>query len=112
MITIILAGYVLLCEENAWLRKAAVKSVPLLMCFSLLASVIYLIPNAIGLIDSVLNIFGGAFYIALISNIIDVIDNVLGLAEKLLFIILGIKALKQGTLSVPIIDKLINKYMD
>ena len=112
MITIILAGYVLLCEENAWLKKAAVKTVAIMMGFSLLGSLIYLIPNAIGLIDSVLNVFGGNFYLTFVSNIIDVVDNVLALAEKLLFIILGLKAFNQGNISVPVIDKLINKYMD
>ena len=112
MITIILAGYVLLCEENAWLKKAAVKTVAIMMGFSLLGSLIYLIPNAIGLIDSVLNVFGGNFYLTFVSNIIDIVDNVLALAEKLLFIILGLKAFNQGNISVPVIDKLINKYMD
>lgn len=112
MITIILAGYVLLCEENAWLKKAAVKTVAIMMGFSLLGSLIYLIPNAIGVIDSVLNVFGGNFYLAFVSNIIDVLDKVLVLAEKLLFIILGLKAFNQGNISVPVIDKLINKYMD
>lgn len=112
MITIILAGYVLLCEENAWLKKAAVKAVAIMMGFSLLGSLIYLIPNAIGVIDSVLNVFGGNFYLAFVSNIIDVLDKVLVLAEKLLFIILGLKAFNQGNVSVPVIDKLINKYMD
>ncbi len=112
MITIILAGYVLLCEENAWLKKAAVKTVAIMMGFSLLGSLIYLIPNAIGVIDSVLNVFGGNFYLAFVSNIIDVLDKVLVFAEKLLFIILGLKAFNQGNISVPVIDKLINKYMD
>jgi len=73
---------------------------------------IYLIPNAIGVIDSVLNVFGGNLYLAFVSNIIDVLDKVLVLAEKLLFIILGLKAFNQGNISVPVIDKLINKYMD
>jgi len=112
VITIILAGYVLLCEENAWLKKAAVKTVAIMMGFSLLGSLIYLIPNAIGVIDSVLNVFGGNLYLAFVSNIIDVLDKVLVLAEKLLFIILGLKAFNQGNISVPVIDKLINKYMD
>lgn len=112
VITIILAGYVLLCEENAWLKKAAVKTVAIMMGFSLLGSLIYLIPNAIGVIDSILNVFGGNFYLTFVSNIIDVLDKVLGLAEKLLLIILGLKAFNQGNISVPVIDKLINKYMD
>ncbi len=112
VITIILAGYVLLCEENAWLKKAAVKTVAIMMGFSLLGSLIYLIPNAIGVIDSVLNVFGGNLYLAFVSNIIDVLDKVLVLAEKLLFIILGLKAFNQGNISVPVVDKLINKYMD
>ncbi len=111
-VTILLAGYVLLFEENAWLKKAAVKSVAILMAFSLLGSLIYLIPNAIGLIDNILGIFGGSFYITFVSNLIEAIDSVLTVAQKIILIILGIKALNQGTLNVPVIDRLISKYMD
>lgn len=111
-IAIILAGYILLFEENAWLKKATVKGIALMFGFAFISSVIYLIPNAITFIDSICNVFGGDFYISFVSNIIDVIDNALGIAEKLLFIVLAIKAFNQGTVKIPVIDSLVNKYMD
>ena len=111
-VTIILAGYILLFEENAWLKKATVKCVALLFAFSILSSVISLIPNAIDFIDSIFSVFGGNFYISFIDNIIDVIDVALSIIKKLLFIVLGLKAFNQGTVKIPVIDSLVNKYMD
>lgn len=109
---IILAGYILLFEENAWLKRSAVKGVALMFGFAVLSAVIYLIPNAISFIDSICNVFGGDFYVTFISNIISVVDNALGIIEKLLFIVLGLKAFNQGTVRIPVIDSLVNKYMD
>ena len=50
---IILAGYILLCEENEWLRRSAVKAVALLMVFSFFTTAANLVPNVIGFIDKV-----------------------------------------------------------
>lgn len=111
-VAVILAGYILLFEENAWLKRSTVKGVALMFGFAVLSAVIYLIPNAITLIDSIFNVFGGNFYITFVSNIIDVVNNALGIIEKLLFIILGIKAFNQGTIIIPVIDSLVNKYTD
>ena len=47
-----------------------------------------------------------------ISGIINVINTVISIIEKLLFIVLGLKALNQGTVKVPVIDSLLDKYMD
>lgn len=57
---IILAGYVLLMEENVWLKKTAVKSVALLMLFSLILSVLGLIPSLVNFIDDTVNILAEA----------------------------------------------------
>lgn len=108
---VILAGYILLFEENAWLKRSAVKGVALMFGFAVLSALIYLIPNTIGFIDSICNLFDEEFYVEFISNIIDVVDNVLIIIEKLLFIVLGLKALNQGTVKIPVIDSLVNKYM-
>ena len=111
MVAVILAGYILLFEENAWLKKSAVKGVALLFGFALLSAVVHLIPDAIGLIDSIARVFDGYVHVEFISDIIRVIDNVLNIAEKILFIVLGFKALNQGTIKIPVIDSLVNKYM-
>lgn len=108
---VVLAGYVLLCEDNEWLKKAAVKAVSVMVLFSFVDAVINLIPNAMSVIDYIFSMFGGNFYIPFISNLVNAVEAVLNIIEKLLFLGLGLKALNQGTIAVPVVDGLINKYM-
>ena len=111
LVTALLTAYVLLFEENEWLKKSAVKAVALMVVFSILSVLIYLIPNVINFIDSVVGIFGGSFYINLVSSLANAAASALDIIEKVLFIGLGIKALNQGNIAVPVVDKLIDKYM-
>lgn len=112
MVTVLLAGYVLLCEDNAWLRRTAVKAVSVMVLFSLASAVVNLIPNVMGLMDSFVSIFGGHFYISFISNLVSTVVTALNLIQKLLMLVLGLAALSQGTIAVPVVDKLLDKYMD
>lgn len=107
----ILAGYVLLVEDNEWLRRTSVKAVVLFIIFSLLTAIIGLIPDAIGLISSLLGIFGGSFSIPFISSIVDFISRGIDFVKIVLFIILGLKSLNQGTIVIPVVDNFIKKYM-
>lgn len=111
LVTALLTAYVLLFEENEWLKKSAVKAVALMVVFSILSVLIYLIPNVINFIDNVVGIFGGSFYINLVSSVANAAASALDIIEKVLFIGLGIKALNQGNIAVPVVDKLIDKYM-
>lgn len=111
LVTILLAGYVLLCEENEWLRKSAVKAVFVSVFFSVLSAVVTLLPDAVGVIDSLVSIFGGSVYIAFVSNLVSAVLSVLNIVEKVLLLGLGLKALNQGTIAVPVVDKLIDQYM-
>ena len=108
---VLLIGYVLLFEENEWLRKSAVKAVALMVVFSLAAAVMNLIPNVIGVLDNLASIFGGSFHIAFLSSLVYAVTEALDILEKLLFMGLGVRALTQGTIAVPAVDGLINKYM-
>lgn len=111
LVAVLLAGYVLLFEGNEWLRRSAVKAVALMVCFSIAATLIYLIPNAINVLDGFVGIFGGSVYINAISSLASAVGSALDIVEKVLFIGLGLKALTQGNIAVPVVDKLINTYM-
>ena len=63
-----LAAYVFLKEDNAWLKKIAVKAFTLSICLSLLAEAVGLIPDAISLVDRLFSIFKGSFSIPFISR--------------------------------------------
>ena len=51
LLAVILIGYVLLVEENLWLRRCAVKAGALLFIFSMCILAIGLIPDAINCIE-------------------------------------------------------------
>lgn len=111
LVPVILTGYVLLFEENEWLKRSAVKAVSLMLLFSFITVLINLIPDALGCISYVVSMFGGNFYIGFISNLVSAVTSAIDIIEKILFIGLGVKALNQSTIAVPVVDKLINKYM-
>ncbi len=109
LLVFLLTAYILLMEENVWLKKTAVKTVAVLMVFSLLSAVLGLIPDLISVISSIFNIFNGSFSIRILSSIISAARSVLGFLETLLLLGLGFKALNQGTIKIPMIDKLVDK---
>ncbi|MDO5808035.1 MAG: hypothetical protein Q4P26_06510 [Lachnospiraceae bacterium] len=111
LLVALLAVYVLLYEENGWLKQAAVRAVAILVAFSFCITVVKLVPDVMDFIDDIAALFGGNFRIVILSNIVSAITSALNLIEKLLLLVLGIKALKQESISVPIIDNLLNKYM-
>lgn len=110
--TILLAGYTLLFEDNAWLKKAVVKAVAVMISFSVLGFVVGLIPDLIGLINSIFNIFGGHFTLTFVDRLFSSIAGALSLIKDIVFVLLGVKALSQGSIALPVIDKIIGKYMD
>ena len=108
---LLVAGYVLLMEEDAWLKKCAVKAVGIMVIFSVANLFIGLIPNAISLINYIFSAFGGSFYIGFVSNLVSALSLVLAVVQKLLLVFLGLKALKHEDIPFETVDKLVEKYM-
>lgn len=110
LVAVLIVGYMLLFEENGWLKRSAVKAVSLMVFFSFITVLINLIPNAMGCISYTATMFGGNFHLGFISNLVSAVTSAIDIIEKFLFIGLGIKALNRGTIAVPVVDKLISKY--
>jgi uncharacterized membrane protein len=108
---ILLGGYVLLKEENQWLKRTAVKAVATLMCFSALYAVIGLLPDALGWISSLVNLFNGSFSYSIVTKILNVITDAIDIVRTIVFLMLGVKALTVSTIKVPFVDNFINKYL-
>ena len=109
--SILLVGYVLLMETNEWLRKSAVKALATLASFSVLMLLIGLIPDVLNWIASLINVFGASIYFSFINSVFNVINSLIGIMKELVFVALIFKALSQGTVKLPVVDNLINKYM-
>lgn len=108
---LLLAGYVLLFEENEWLKKTGVKAVVLMTVIGVLVTAIGLVPDLFDLLTGSIEVFGIHFKFSFIDSLFDVINDAIIMIRTILFLILGIKALNQGTVKIPVVDGLINKYM-
>lgn len=108
----LVAGYVLLFEENEWLKKAAVKAVALMIDVGVLNTAIGLIPDVLTWLSSFLSIFDTYISVGKVSSFFDSITGAISIIRTVFFLILGVKALNQGTINVPVVDNLINKYMN
>ena len=107
---VLLAGYVLLCEDSEWLKKNAVKAVLIYVMFSVATTLLNLIPNAINIVDYLLSAVGGSFRIGFLSNLVSAATLCLTVLQRLLFLGLGVKALDGGTIRFAPADSLIEKH--
>lgn len=109
---IVLAGYVLLFEQDEWLKRMAVKAVVFTVTLTVLSYVIGIIPDVIEVINSVLDIFNvNAIYLEWLSDIINFILTVISFVRTIVFLLLGIKAVSKSTVYIPIVDGMVNKFI-
>ena len=89
---LLLAGFVLLYEEENFIRRAAVKTLLVMFLFSILNFLIYLIPDIVGIFQSLLAIFKVYFATAFLDNISATFSQTLSLIETVLFLLLTVLA--------------------
>lgn len=109
--TALLVGYILLFEENAWLKRTAVKAIVLTVMFSLVYALIAYLPDLVSFIYSFVNLFEGHLDMNVVNQLATVLRTTVVLLEKTLFIVMGVKALRQGTVVFPALEKFISKHM-
>jgi len=105
-------GYIFLMEEDAWLKKSAVKALATMLCFSFLLSLLGLVPDAfkwIGTALSVVNVNDGT---RVITAFWSLITQAIDIFKTCIFLALAFKALNQSTITVPVVDELLNKHFD
>ena len=111
LVAVLLTAYVLLVEDDEWLRRSSVKAVILMAVLSLTTTILGFFPDVLGVISSFLSIFGVNFTYYTFSTIISVFVQIIDILRYVFFIILGVKALRGRSVAIPIVDSLIYKYM-
>ena len=111
VITGLFAGYILLKEENEWLKKSALKVVVLTLAFSVLNTVIYLLPNLLNIVSSFLEIFRVSFYLSFIDRIMNFISNVVSIIKLVVFALMTVMALGNKDTKLPLVDDLLDKLL-
>ncbi|MBE6714425.1 MAG: hypothetical protein E7575_03950 [Ruminococcaceae bacterium] len=114
--TFVLLGYVLLFEENIWLKRTAVKAAVLMFIFALISVFIGFIPDFMEIIRNLMSLFnkpleGDAVYM-IESKIPVLLSNVVNFAKYIFFIALAVKSLGQKTIIIPALDRMLNKHFN
>lgn len=108
---IIVAGYVLLFEENSWLKRTCVKALVLMLIFSVVSNSIGLIPTAFNWLSSCISILNIEVSFSFISKLVNVITGAINIVRTIIFLFLGVKSLNQGDMKINNIDNMVDKYM-
>jgi uncharacterized membrane protein len=104
-------GYVLLQEQNEWLKKHALRVLALMLSFSVASTLLWLIPDVLNLFYSFMELFNVHIYINVVNSCFNFLGNVLSLLKTVVFVLLAYSAFTQKEFKVPVVDKLIEKVL-
>lgn len=116
---VIIAGYVLITESNEWLRRNSLKAIILYFGALIICAIINFIPELIVTLNSMFKTnlqslidVSTAQNTLTLSGILYGISGLIDLVMKVLFLILAIMAVKQGSASLGGIDKFVDKSIN
>ncbi len=107
---VLLVAFVLVKENDLWLKASAVKAVLVLLFF-------LLIPICFSFVDDIIsfiNFFLGLAKTAPINDgfgIMNFLMNIFSIIEKVVLLVLALVAFKGKTIKLPVIDNLIRKHL-
>ena len=108
LVAILLAAFVLLYEDNEWLRKSAIKMISVIIVSSMFLVLFDTIDDVFGILDIA---FGWIIDIDVPFELDRIGSYVVYAAEKLLLLSFGLKALSMGTIKAKFFDRIINNHM-
>lgn len=107
----LLVGYVLLKEDDTWLKRAAVKTIVICVGCSLLSSVIGLVPNLYGIFNSLLSVFGANMPGAALVSLANFLQYVVTFVKTVVLLYFGIAALLNKYAVKDPLDPLVDKII-
>ncbi|MCL2605010.1 MAG: hypothetical protein FWD90_11075 [Defluviitaleaceae bacterium] len=106
--------YVFIAEEDAWLKRSAIRAVAVVIAFAVLSSLLgllnHIFHNTTGLVNNIASLFNQNVNLVEVQRVISICQTILRIIEIIIMVTLGFKALKQSTVSLGPVDKIINKH--
>ena len=108
---VLMVGYVLIVENNEWLKKTAVKAVGVVIFFAILSSCVGLASNSSSFISDIVSLLKGSINLSWLNRIVSMCRTAISFIQALILLLLGFSALKQGDIKLGSVDKVIEKGM-
>lgn len=109
---LLLAGYILLFEELNFARRAAVKSMAIVLLVLLANFVICCLPNLLDIFENAFQIFDSSMHGAFtrgLTYFTSTLTGMLSLAEKVLLVLLAVFAVFNKSIDIKPLNKLADK---
>lgn len=108
---VLLAGYVLIAEENEWVKRQAAKMVGVVVLFSLLSIAVGWIDDVVGVLNIIVRWFNSDVYLSVPANLTSLCRYIISMAKEVLLLVMGFKALGMKNVKLGLIDKPLDKFM-
>lgn len=111
MALVIMVGYVLIAEEDLWLKKNAVRALFIVILFAGLSFAIDLIPSVIGVVVSALDNIGVAVNLSIITSLFHAIDRIIGIIKVVILLICAYQSFMCKDPAIKFVDGVVNKHL-
>lgn len=109
---VILAGCVLIMDDNEWVRRQALKAISVVIFFNVLYEMVNWLDEFCGIINIFVHWgdeYAKTFEIP--ANITSLLRRLISLTEDILLVIMGFMALKMKSIRLGLIDNLIDRLL-
>lgn len=108
-VLVLVAGYVLIREDNMTLKKTAVSTIVLYLAFIALSLCIGALSSFIDILNFRGWMYGNTVY-SVITSILSTLSQIVSLAQKVVFGLLALFALLGKEVKIPVVDKFVEKH--
>ena len=108
---LLVAGYILLQENDAFLRKTAIKALCVMALVALIDAAIDLLPAAISWLSVFMGFFGGSLYIGVLNTLCSWVTSLASLAQEVVLLIMAWQAFHNKEFAIKPLDNLVDNIM-
>lgn len=108
---VLLAGYVLIAEENEWVKRQAARMIGVVLLFGVLSIAVGWIDDVVSILNVIVRWFDDDVYLKVPANLTSLCQYIISLAKEILLLVMGFMALGMKGIKAPFVEKLLDKYM-
>lgn len=108
---VLLAGYVLIAEENEWVKRQAAKMIGVVVLFGLLSIAVGWIDDVVSVLNIIVRWFNSDVYLSVPANLTSLCRYIISIAKEVLLLVMGFRALGMKNVKIGLIDKPLDKFM-
>lgn len=108
---VLLAGYVLIAEENEWVKRQAARMIGVVVLFGLLGIAVGWIDDVFGILNIIVRWFNKEVYLSVPANLTYLVQYIISIVKEVLLLVMGFMALGMKNLKLAPIEKLLDKFM-